>query len=271
MEVAIDSMERLVPYYEAAHIEAAERAKDFPLESLDLSGPTRSLADALESNPDIAVIAEHKRRSPSEGQIRPRSQVDDVVSQYHRGGATAVSVLTQGAHFGGRINDLASASQAAPLPVLRKDFISNEYQLHEAKAYGADAALLIVGGLSDPALKRLHKEAATIDLECLVEVHDAEELARALRIDPRLVGVNNRNLSTLKVDLSTADELIPQIPDGIITVAESGYELRDEDGVFSYEHIRRLRRLGADAVLMGTALMREADPARALSTWLSTE
>ena len=187
------------------------------------------------------------------------------MAQYSKGGATAISVLTQGKHFGGRLQDIDEARSATSTPILRKDFIDNKYQLHEAKSYGADAALLIVGGLSDVRLAKLYHEAGLIGLDCLVEVHNQEELERALEIEPKLIGVNNRNLSTMRVDLDTARDLIPLIPDGITTVAESGYSVRNPN------HIRELRELGADAVLMGTALMRESDPADALANWIATK
>ena len=261
----MNSYERLEPYYEAARQEAEQHKREFPIDSLPSPRSMLTFAGALAGNPDVAVIAEHKRRSPSEGDIRPDSTVEWTVGQYGKGGATALSILTQGKHFGGRVNDIAFARESSSLPILRKDFIANEYQLHEAKAYYADAALLIVGGLSDIHLSRLYGEAETIGLECLVEVHDESELDRALQIEPAIIGVNNRNLSTLEVDLATARQLIPRIPDGIVTVAESGYSVRNP------EHIRELRELGADAVLMGTALMREDDPASALSGWLATE
>jgi indole-3-glycerol phosphate synthase len=232
---------------------------------MSLPASLTSFMGALVSNPDVAVIAEHKRRSPSEGDIRPDSTVEWTVGQYAQGGATAVSILTQGQHFGGRINDLDRAREASTMPILRKDFIDDEYQLYEAKSYGADAALLIVGGLSDRRLRQLQKEAELIEIECLVEVHDEEELQRALRTDAQLVGVNNRNLRTLSVDLQTSRDLISMIPEDIATVAESGYSVRNPD------HIRELRELGVHAVLMGTALMREDDPAQALSTWLATD
>lgn len=265
MTETMNSYVRLEPYYEAARREAEEREQMYPRETLDLPQQMTTFIGAITAGEEVAVIAEHKRRSPSEGDIRPDSTVEWTVAQYAKGGATAVSILTQGEHFGGSIHDLAYAREASPMPVLRKDFISDAYQLHEARAYGAQAALLIVGGLSDVQLKRLHDEAYSIELECLVEVHDQQELERALEIEPEMIGVNNRNLSTLKVDLETARDLIPLIPDGPAKVAESGYSVRDP------EHIRELREIGVDAVLMGTALMREPAPAEALSAWLATE
>ncbi len=265
MPTHANSYERLYPYYEAALLEAEQREQLHPKETLELPQTMTTFIGAITAGEEVAVIGEHKRRSPSEGDIRPNSTVEWTVAQYSKGGATAVSILTQGEHFGGSIHDLAYARDATAMPLLRKDFIGNAYQLHEARAYGAHAALLIVGGLSDGQLKRLYDEAVSIELECLVEVHDQAELERALEIEPEMIGVNNRNLSTLKVDLETARNLIPLIPDGPAKVAESGYSVRDP------EHIRELREIGADAVLMGTALMREPAPAEALAAWLATE
>ena len=259
-------LEPLTPYYAAAREETELRKQLIP--SVELGPETYSLitfAGALAAEPDVAVIAEHKRRSPSEGDIRPDSTVEETVAWYSEGGASAVSILTQERHFGGRLPHIAYARDTTTLPILRKDFISDPYQLYEAKAYGAHAALLIVAGLTDLQLRDLQREADAIELETLIEVHNEDELQRALAIDPKVVGVNNRNLSTLTVDIATADQLLPQIPDGIVTVAESGYSVRDPD------HIRRLRALGADAVLMGTALMRQENPAEALRSWLAVE
>jgi indole-3-glycerol phosphate synthase len=261
----MNSYERLEPYYSAATMEARQREEQQPIESLEIAESLITFTGAIAGSTDVSVIAEHKRRSPSEKDIRPDSTVEWAVGQYSKGGATALSILTQEQHFGGRINDLAYAREASSLPILRKDFMSSEYQLHEAKSYGADAALLIVGGLSDVALRRLYREAERIELECLVEVHDEDELNRALNIEPALIGINNRNLSTLRVDLHTTRSLVKAIPEGIAVVAESGYSVRIP------EHIRELRDLGVDAVLMGTALMREEKPSEALARWLATD
>ncbi len=272
--------EKLVPLYEAASQEAATRERTIPLADLEsrisafqevqassierLVGRV-GLIDAITSDPDVSAIAEHKRRSPSEGDIKPYSQVSDTVMSYDQGGATALSILTQNQHFGGRIEDLSEARAHCDLPVLRKDFISTEYQLYEARAHGAAAALLIVGGLSDQRLVKLQSEAAAIGLDCLIEVHTAEEMQRALQIGPSLVGINNRDLTTMKVDLSTAEQLRPMVPENIPVVAESGYKLNQPG------HIQKLRELDFNAVLMGTDLMINDNPAEALAAWLATE
>jgi indole-3-glycerol phosphate synthase len=187
-----------------------------------------------------------------------------TVEQYQQGGAVAISVLTLETGFGGKLEDLAEARSAVDLPLLRKDFISTPYQLHEAKARGADAALLIVAGLSDADLLCLHEEANDIGLDALVEVHDEQELSRALEVNPRLIGINNRNLRTMEIDLGTTRNLVEKVPDGITVVAESGYDVRNP------EHMRELRTLGVGAVLIGTALMREENPAEVLSDWMGS-
>ncbi|HVI60635.1 MAG TPA: indole-3-glycerol-phosphate synthase, partial [Candidatus Saccharimonadales bacterium] len=215
MTEEMNSRERLEPYYAAATREARQREEQFPLDTLQLPESLVTFAGAIANSPGVSVIAEHKRRSPSEGDIRPDSTVQSTVAQYSKGGATALSILTQGEHFGGRIQDIGYARETSALPILRKDFINDEYQLYEAKSHGADAALLIVGGLSDVELRRLYREAGRIELDCLVEVHDNVELLRALNIEPDLIGVNNRNLSTLKVDLETTRSLAKVIPEGI--------------------------------------------------------
>ncbi len=160
------------------------------------------------------------------------------------------------------MEDLTVAAEASSLPILRKDFISDEYQLYQARAYGAAAALLIVGGLEQNRLRSLQEEASDIGLECLVEVHDGEELDRAMDLYPAILGINNRNLVTMAVDLGTTRELIEQVPKGIPVVAESGYSVRDP------QHIAELRELSVNGVLIGTALMREKEPAEALAAWL---
>lgn len=258
--------EKLRPYYEAASKESQQCSKTQPLSTLEdiiaEQDATSNFRQAVVESSDVAVIAEHKRMSPSEGEIRPGSSVRWTVEQYQLGGAAALSVLTQGAHFGGSVEDIFEARQTSILPILRKDFISNEYQLYQAKAYGADAALLIVGGLSTERLIDLQNESADISLDCLVEVHDRRELETALESQAGLIGINNRNLSTFQTDIRTVEELIEEVPESIPVVAESGYSVREP------EHIAQLRAMQVDAVLMGTALMREDNPSQALRAWL---
>jgi indole-3-glycerol phosphate synthase len=198
------------------------------------------------------VIAEFKRRSPSLGDIRPDADIAAQVAAYERGGAAALSVLTDTRHFGGSLDDLRAARAAATLPIIRKDFIVDPYQLYEAAVHGADAVLLIVRALSDRELAALHDEARALDLDCLVEVHDAEELERALELDAEVIGINNRDLDEQRVDIQTTFELMPDVPAGKTVVAESGISGREE--------LYELERVGVDAVLIGGALMTSEDP-----------
>lgn len=202
--------------------------------------------------PGLSVIAEFKRGSPSAGAIRPNADVAGFVTAYERGGAAAVSVLTDEPHFHGSLADLETAREATSLPILRKDFIVDPYQLWEAVIAGADAALLIVAALADEDLEGLFEEASALDLDCVVEVHDDEDLERALRIEPDVIGINNRNLKNLQVDTETTADLVTDIPAGVTVVAESGYTGR--------EQIEELDRIGVDAVLIGETLMRCEDP-----------
>jgi indole-3-glycerol phosphate synthase len=228
-----------------AHLHAAGEARRS-------AGDQRSFADALRGEAaTVKVIAEHKRSSPSAGEIRADLQLSDVVGAYERGGAAALSILTEPTRFGGALGDLMAARSASSLPILRKDFIVEGYQVYEAHAAGADAILLIVAALSPQELKALYQLATGLDLDVLIEVHNADELKTALNISAPIIGINNRNLATLEVDLSTTYELLPQIPTGTIKVAESGFSTRTQ--------LDELAKAGVDAVLIGEALMRSAD------------
>jgi indole-3-glycerol phosphate synthase len=198
------------------------------------------------------LISEFKRRSPSAGEIATSAVVAEQVGAYERGGAAALSVLTDERHFGGSLEDLQAARAACDLPILRKDFIVDPYQLYEAAVHGADAVLLIVRALNDRELLAMYEEARGLDLDCLVEVHDAEELQRALELDVDVIGINNRDLDAGTVDVSTTYELMPDVPAGKTAVAESGISSRAE--------LEELERVGVDAVLIGGALMSAADP-----------
>lgn len=258
--------ESLAPYYVAAQNEALVREQSMPLQALEqiiseLRIQEPQFTETLLLSDGVAVIAEHKRRSPSEGDIDPDSDVAWRVEQYRRGGALALSILTQEKHFNGSMEDLieardAQAGRKVALPILRKDFISTPYQLYEAKAFGADAALLILAGLTDVQFRHLHQEATDIGLDCLVEVHSREDLDRALQVSPPLIGINNRNLRTMKVDRTITQQLVGEVPAYSTVVAESGYD--------KPEAIAELQSLGADAVLVGGALMRTDDPAAKL-------
>jgi indole-3-glycerol phosphate synthase len=212
----------------------------------------RPFNEAL-TRPGLSLIAEFKRRSPSAGALAPESiDLANQVAAYERGGAAALSVLTDEPHFGGSLADLRAARAACEMPIIRKDFIVDPYQLYEAAVNGADAVLLIVAALSDEALLALYQEARSIDLDCLVEVHDVEELERALEAGAEVIGINNRNLDDMSVDIGTTYELMPDIPAGKTVVAESGISGREE--------LAELDRVGVDAVLIGGALMTSSDP-----------
>jgi indole-3-glycerol phosphate synthase len=218
---------------------------------LSARGEDRPFSEAL-ARPGISVIAEFKRRSPSAGEINAGADIARQVGAYERGGAAAVSVLTDEPHFGGSLGDLRAARSASTLPIIRKDFIVDSYQLYEAAVNGADAVLLIVRALSDEQLRRLYEEAEALDLDTLVEVHNAEELERALVAGAEVVGINNRDLDEMTVDIETTYELMPDVPAGKTVVAESGISGRDE--------LEELDRVGVDAVLIGGSLMTAEDP-----------
>lgn len=241
--------------------ETLEREKSRrPLRRLhpDVAGApaVRPFAEALARPGTIAVIAEHKRRSPSRGAIREDLAPADVARSYEAAGATALSVLTDEPFFGGRLTHLTEARSVTRLPVLRKDFILEPWQIWEARAAGADAVLLIVAALEDVGLRDLVGEARATGVDALVEVHERSELQRALAAGARLVGVNNRDLRTLAVSLETSLSLAPLIPDDVVAVAESG--------IRSGSDLRRLRGAGFDACLVGEQLMRAPDPGAAL-------
>ncbi len=257
----MNTLEQIV---DATRHDLRSRRKTVPLKELEqrlaARGHDRPFSEAL-TRPGVSVIAEHKRRSPSVGDIRPGSSVTEIVQAYERGGATALSVLTEPGFFGGSLDDLVEARRACALPILRKDFIVDQYQVYESAAIGADAILLIVAALAPKELAALHAEALGLDLDVLVEVHSAEELETALEtIDPDVIGINNRNLETFEVDTETTFELLADVPAGKTVVSESGFHAR--------EQLDELERRGVDAVLIGESLMRAPDPeaaARALT------
>ena len=240
---------------EAVH----RRKRERPLAELEREAGSqpegRPFAEAL-ARPGTSLIAEHKRRSPSAGTIREGLSCADVVSAYERGGAAALSVLTEEAHFGGSLADLREARAASELPVLRKDFTIDTYQLYEAKAAGADAVLLVVGAMSQDELAALYREAHALDLDAIVEIHDEEELDRALEVDADVLGINNRNLEDFSVDIQRTFDLLHDVPAGKVVVSESGIQTRDQ--------IDELEQVGVDAVLIGEALMRAPDPEEAV-------
>jgi indole-3-glycerol phosphate synthase len=239
----------------AAREGAGRRARATPpaeLEARIASRPEqRPFREAL-TRPGLSLIAEFKRRSPSAGEIRPGVTVGEIVAGYEEGGAAAVSVLTDERHFGGSHEDLRGAREACELPILQKDFVVGPYQLLEAAAYGADAVLLIVAALPDEELADLRYTALDLDLDVLVEVHDGEELERALALGADVIGINNRNLDDFSVDVATTLELITDVPAGTTVVSESGISERPT--------LEELEERGVDAVLIGEALMRAPDP-----------
>ncbi len=244
-------LERIV---EQAREDVRRRRREVPLDELEraLQGrEDRPFSEAL-TLPGVSLIAEHKRRSPSAGPIREGARVADVVAAYERGGAGALSVLTEEANFGGSLADLREARAASALPVLRKDFIVDAYQVYESAAAGADAILLIVAAVDVGLLVELHREAQGLDLDVLVEVHDEEELETALEVvDADVIGINNRDLGDFSVDVSRTFELLSEVPAGKTVVAESGFHTR--------EQLDELERVGVDGVLVGEALMRAQD------------
>jgi indole-3-glycerol phosphate synthase len=250
-------MNQLEPIVAATREELARRRRAVPPARLERMAAQRALADpprpftpAL-SRRGLSLIAEHKRRSPSAGLIRQGIELGQVVQAYERGGARALSILTEGRSFGGSLQDLRAARSASGLPILRKDFIVDPYQVQESFAGGADALLLIVAALSQPELCELHGQALALGLAALVEVHDARELDRAVAAGARLIGINNRDLTTLEVDPRRTFELLAKVPSGTTVVAESGFNRADQ--------LDELARAGVDAVLVGEALMRAAE------------
>lgn len=214
-----------------------------------------SLERALDRDA-VAVIAEFKRGSPSQGVFPVEIEPGDVARAYSEGGAAAISCLTDGPYFHGSRQDLEIVAAVAhagdrSVPVLRKDFTIDRYQLLEARAWGADVVLLIVAALDDALLASLHREARQLGLSVLVEVHNEADLERALRLEPDVVGVNNRNLHTFEVDLGVTERLAGMVPEGTLLVSESG--------IFTPEHVERVRDAGAAAVLVGESLMVQDD------------
>jgi len=216
------------------------------------------LLRALEADlPRLKIIAEFKRRSPSLGIIRDDLPAGDVARRYERGGACAISVLTDEEYFGGSLEDLSAARSSAKLPVLRKDFIIDPIQIYEAAIAGADAVLLIVAALDDALLGRLREVTEDeLGLDAVVEVHTSDELRRALDAGVKVIGVNNRDLKTFQISLNTSERLIAEAPPDSIMISESGLQ--------SAESLRRLRNLGFRSFLIGEGLMRSGDPETAL-------
>lgn len=218
---------------------------------------------ALGATNRVNVIAECKRRSPSRGVLAVDYDPARIARQYEQGGAAAISVLTEPTFFDGTLEHLAAVRSSVTLPLLRKDFIVDDYQLFEARAAGADAVLLIVAALEGTKLAALQNRAWELELAALVEVHDEAELARAIDIGARVIGVNNRNLRTLAVDVSASDRLASRVPKDVIAVSESGLKSREE--------LANLAAAGYRAFLIGERFMTDPDPAGAIRRLMGAE
>jgi indole-3-glycerol phosphate synthase len=225
------------------------------VERLAAAAPPALDAQAALRRPGLSLIAEVKRSSPSKGALAEISDPAALAADYEAGGATAVSVLTERRRFGGSLDDLDAVRKAVRIPVLRKDFIVEDYQVHEARAHGADLVLLIVAALPQADLVRLQALVRDLGMTALVEVHDEQEAGRALEAGATVVGVNARNLKTLDVDPGTFSRLAPLLPDDVVTVAESGVAGPADAARYAAE--------GADAVLVGEALVTGGEPRRA--------
>ena len=245
---------------EGVRADLTARQRSVPLERLkEVARQTASPRDALAalSGDDVAVIAEVKRASPSKGALAAIADPATLAMDYEAGGARVISVLTEPRRFGGSLEDLAAVREAVNVPLLRKDFVISSYQLWEARSRGADMVLLIVAALEQNALVSLVERAVSIGMVPLVEVHTEQELDRALDSGARVIGINARNLATLKVDRGVFSRLAPRVPDALIKVAESG--VRGPHDLLAYA------AAGADAVLVGESLVTGKDPRSAVA------
>ena len=242
-------------------LEAAKRAVGFDrihhaAHEARLNAKPHALLNALQ-NDGLNIIAEFKRRSPSKGIIRPGADLPQIVNDYQSGGAAAISVLTEEDHFSGSLDDLREAKTVVDLPVLRKDFIFDDYQVYESAAAGADALLLIVAALDDETLSRLLRLTEDeLGMDALVEVHTSEEMKRAAAAKAKLIGVNNRDLRTFEVSLETSLKLACEVPRGSLLVSESGLN--------SHAELKRLHAAGYRGFLIGETLMRAEHPEQML-------
>ena len=231
-------------------------------EAMDIAAPVRDPLKTLLGN-ELSVIAEVKRSSPSKGALATIADPASLAEQYENAGASVISVLTERRRFGGSLADLDAVRSRVNIPVLRKDFMVDEYQFFEARAHGSDVVLLIVAALSKSQLIDFHQLSEGLGMRALIEVHTHDELERALEISPRIVGVNSRNLKTLDVDASAFAELLPLIPTDVVRVAESGISTRAE--------VEFAQGNGATAILVGEALVKSSNPELAMRELLGED
>lgn len=246
--------------------DARRREAELPLEELRLRAeampPAVDAVAALRGGDRVKILAEVKRASPSRGDLAEIRDPAELAAAYERGGASAISVLTEERRFKGSLDDLRAVRARVGVPVLRKDFIATEYQVYEARAAGADIVLLIVAALDDELLARLYRLIGELGMTALVETHSAEELDRAIALGANVIGVNARNLSTFELDRDLFGQLAPRIPAGTIRIAESA--------VLTPEDVAHYRRAGADVVLIGEALV-SGDPVETLTSFLGVD
>lgn len=243
----------------------AAKKKEISLQELKrkiaFQSPPRGFINAIKNGKPPAVIAEVKKASPSAGVIRADFDAVEIARIYERAGAACISVLTDEPYFQGADEYLTEIKKSVALPLLRKDFMLDEYQIYESRALGADCVLLIMAALDDSQARSLYRVSTDLGMDVLVEVHDEDELTRALAFRPAMIGVNNRDLKTLKVDLSTSRKLAQKIPPGIVKISESG--------ITGAAEIKDLQTSGFDGFLIGESLMREEDIGAALKTLLT--
>ena len=245
--------------------EVAEAKAAFPLSNLkrqlENCDQPRDFFAAVSHPIGMRLIAEFKRRSPSAGEIRPGAEPAEIARGYEKAGAAAISVLTDGEDFGGSLEDLVTVREASSLPVLRKEFIVDSYQVNEARLYGADAVLLIAECLDDCLLRSLYREVIDLGMTPLVELHSSENLSRVLDLGATLVGVNNRDLSTMKTDIGHVLRLREKIPPECVLVAESGIRSRAD--------VKQLEAAGVQVILVGESLLASPDPSAAAGALLA--
>jgi len=256
----VNFLEKILAY-KRQEVEARKRQipEQALQEKIQQTHPPLSLAQAL-SIDRLAVIAEIKKASPSAGVIRENCDPVQIAKSYVQAGANAISVLTDEKFFQGSLQFIEQIRPFAPIPILRKDFIIDPYQILEARAFGADALLLIVAALEKDLLSTLLEQTYALGLEALVEVHTADEMEIAIAIGAKIIGINNRSLETFKIDLATTEQLAQLAPFGTVLVAESGLHTKDD--------LQRMIRAGVDAVLVGTHFMKHPDPGVALQEFL---